>query len=74
MSAPGCDSIQHELSLTVDYRIEDYVSKCLGESVTFWVDLFDDWFFEDTLSNLRGCDSITWSVDLTVNTPLWSYP
>ena len=68
----GCDSIQYELSLTVDYRVEeDYVfTKCQGESVTIHgLTYSTTGFFEDTLSNVRGCDSITWSVDLTVNTP-----
>ena len=52
----GCDSIQHELSLTIDYRIEeDYVfTKCLGESVTIHgLTYSTTGFFEDTLSNVR---------------------
>ena len=68
----GCDSIQYELSVAVDYNVEeDYVfTKCLGESVVVHgLTYSTNGFFEDTIFNKRGCDSITWSVDLTVNTP-----
>jgi len=68
----GCDSMQYELSLAVDYRVEeDYTFiKCLGESVEIHGSTYSmNGFFEDTLFNNRGCDSITWSIDLTVNTP-----
>ena len=68
----GCDSIQYELNLTVDYRVEeDYVyTKCIGENVSIHGIMYStNGYFEDTLFNTRGCDSITWSVDLTLNTP-----
>ena len=68
----GCDSMQYELSLVVDYRMdEDYVfTKCLGESVAIHgLTYSTNGFFEDTIFNDWGCDSITWSVDLTINTP-----
>ena len=46
-----------------------------GESVTIHgLTYSTTGFFEDTLSNVRGCDSITWSVDLTVNTPYGLIP
>ena len=72
----GCDSIQHELSLTVDYRIEeDYVfTKCLGESVTIHGLTYSTTGFLKIPYPTRGCDSITWSVDLTVNTPYGLIP
>ena len=68
----GCDSMQYTLTLDVDYRVEeDYtLTKCIGDSVVIHgLPYSTTGFYQDTLLNSRGCDSLTWSVDLTVNTP-----
>ncbi|MGB1119322.1 MAG: gliding motility-associated C-terminal domain-containing protein [Chitinophagales bacterium] len=68
----GCDSMHYEMTFDVDYRsAENYsFTQCDGDSVTLHGLVYSSsGFYEDTLRNQRGCDSVTWSVDLTINTP-----
>ena len=67
----GCDSMQYTLTLDVDYRVEeDYMTKCIGDGVVIHgLPYSTTGFYQNTLLDSRGCDSLTWSVDLTVNTP-----